>query len=159
GYAALQVKRPVKWIAERSEEFLSTVHGRDAVSRAEMAIDAQGRVLAMRVRTYANIGAYATGAGVAIQLLVGPWVSTSIYDIGTVDLHFSVVLTNRAPTGPYRGAGRPEAIYLTERLMDAAARASGIDPAELRRRNMVKPAQMPYRNAMGQVYDVGEFEK
>ncbi len=124
-----------------------------------MAVDAQGRVLAIRVRTRANIGAYATGAGVAIQLLVGPWVTTSIYDIGTVDLHFTAVLSNRAPTGPYRGAGRPEAIYLTERLMDAAARKAGIDPAELRRRNMVKPAQMPYKNPMGQVYDVGEFEK
>jgi aerobic carbon-monoxide dehydrogenase large subunit len=158
GYAALEVKRPVKWVAERSEEFLSTIHGRDTVSRAEMAIDAQGRVLAMRVRTFANIGAYATGAGVAIQLLVGPWVTTSIYDVGLIDLHFTAVLSNRAPTGPYRGAGRPEAIYLTERLMDAAARAARLDPAELRRRNMVKPAQMPYKNPMGMVYDSGDFE-
>lgn len=159
GYAALQVKRPVRWVADRSEEFLSTVHGRDAVSRGEMALDADGRVLALRVRSFANIGAYATGAGVAIQILVGPWVATSIYDIKLIDMHFSAVMSNRAPTGPYRGAGRPEAIYLTERLMDAAARKTGIDPAELRRRNMIKPEQMPYKSAMAQVYDSGHFEK
>jgi carbon-monoxide dehydrogenase large subunit len=159
GYAALQLKRPVKWHAERVEEFLSAVHGRDVVSRAEMALDANGRVLALRVRSYANVGAYATGVGVAIQVLIGPWVSTSIYDIPTIDLYFSAVMSNRAPTGAYRGAGRPEAIYLTERLMDAAARKTGIDPAELRRRNMIKPEQMPYKNAMGQTYDSGQFEK
>ncbi len=107
GYAALQLKRPVKWIADRSEEFLATVHGRDVITRAEMALDGDGRVQALRVRSFANIGAYATGAGVAIQLLVGPWVSTSIYDIGLIDFHFTTVLTNRAPTGPYRGAGVP----------------------------------------------------
>ncbi|HEX4782333.1 MAG TPA: molybdopterin cofactor-binding domain-containing protein, partial [Usitatibacter sp.] len=155
---ALQVKRPVKWIAERLEEFLSAVHGRDSLSRAELALDREGKVLALRVRTFANVGAYATGAGIAIPLLVGPWVSTSIYDIQTVDLHFSAVLTNRGSTGPYRGAGRPEAIYLIERLMDAAAREMRMDPAELRRRNMVRPEQMPYKNPMGQVYDCGKFE-
>ena len=157
-YASLQVKRPVKWISERSEEFLATVHGRDVITRGELALDASGRAVALRVRSFANIGAYATGAGVAIQLLVGPWVSTSIYDIGLIDFHFTTVLTNRAPTGPYRGAGRPEAIYLIERLMDAAARKMGIDPAELRRRNMVRSAQMPYKSAMAQVYDTGNFE-
>jgi carbon-monoxide dehydrogenase large subunit len=157
--AALQVKRPVKWRAERMEEFLSAVHGRDVVSRAEMALDANGRVLALRVRSFANVGAYATGVGVAIQILIGPWVSTSIYDIPVIDLYFSAVMTNRAPTGAYRGAGRPEAIYLTERLMDAAARKLGLDQAELRRRNMIRPEQMPYKNAMGQTYDSGHFEK
>jgi carbon-monoxide dehydrogenase large subunit len=157
-YAALQVKRPVKWISDRTEELQATVHGRDVISHAEMALDADGKVLALRIRSFANIGAYATGAGVAIQLLVGPWVSTSIYDIGLIDFHFTTVLTNRAPTGPYRGAGRPEYIYLTERLMDAASRKMRIDPAELRRRNMVRPAQMPYKNAMAQVYDTGNFE-
>ena len=157
-YAALQVKRPVKWISDRTEELQATVHGRDVISRAELALDADGKALALRVRSFANIGAYATGAGVAIQLLVGPWVSTSIYDIGLIDFHFTTVLTNRAPTGPYRGAGRPEAIYLIERLMDAAARKMRLDPAELRRRNMVKASQMPYRSAMAQVYDSGNFE-
>jgi carbon-monoxide dehydrogenase large subunit len=156
-YAALQVKRPVKWVAERLEEFLSTVHGRDVVSRAELALDAKGKVLALRVRAFANIGAYATGAGVAIQVLVGPWVSTSVYDITAIHMHFSAVLTNRAPTGPYRGAGRPEAIYLIERLMDAAAREMRMDPAELRRRNMIGPERMPYKNPMAQVYDSGNF--
>jgi carbon-monoxide dehydrogenase large subunit len=111
------------------------------------------------VRSLCNVGAYATATGVIIQLLIGPWVSTSIYEIGTVDLHFLAVMTNQAPTGAYRGAGRPEAIYIVERLFDAAARALKLDPAELRRRNMVRPERMPYTNAMGQTYDCGRFEQ
>jgi len=158
-FAALQLQRPVKWQAERVEDFLTAVHGRDLASRAEMALDAQGRVLALRVRSWANVGATPTGAGVAIQLLIGPWVSTSIYAIPTLSLHVSAVLTHTAATGAYRGAGRPEAIYTVERLMDAAARAMGMDPAELRRRNMIRPEQMPWRNPMGQTYDSGRFEQ
>ena len=158
-WAARALKRPVRWQADRSEDFLSANAGRDVTSRAELALDGAGRVLALRVKSHADIGAYATGAGVAIQLLIGPWVSTSIYDIGTIDLHFFAVLTHKAPTGAYRGAGRPEAIYIIERLMDAAARELKLDPAELRRRNMIGPEQMPYRNAMAQTYDSGAFEK
>ncbi len=158
-FAAQQLKRPVRWQAERSEDFLSASPGRDVTSHAELALDADGRVLALRVRSLCNVGAYATGAGVAIQLLIGPWVSTSIYDIGAIDLQLKAVLTHTAPTGPYRGAGRPEAIYVIERLMDAAAREMKMDPAALRRRNMVRPEQMPYKNAMGQTYDCGAFEK
>jgi carbon-monoxide dehydrogenase large subunit len=158
-HAARTLRRPVRWQAERIEEFLSAFHGRDVVSRAELALDAGGKVLALRVRSVANVGAYPTGAGIAIQLLIGPWVSTSVYDIQTVDLQFTAVLTNTAPTGPYRGAGRPEAIYIVERLMDAAARELQLDPAELRRRNLIRPEQMPYRNALGQTYDSGHFEK
>ncbi|MDP9045225.1 MAG: molybdopterin-dependent oxidoreductase, partial [Pseudomonadota bacterium] len=102
-FAARELQKPVRWQAERVEEFLSAVHGRDVVSRAELALDAQGKVLAMRVRSLANVGAYAMGTGVAIQLLIGPWVSPSIYDIKTIDLHFLAVLTNTTPTGAYRG--------------------------------------------------------
>ena len=158
-FAALQTRRPVKWRAERIEEFLGAVHGRDVTSRAELALDAAGKVLALRVKGYANVGAYAGITGVVIQVLIGPWVSTSIYDIPLIDLHFIAVMTNTTPTGAYRGAGRPEAIYLTERLMDAAARKLGLDPAELRRRNMIRPEQMPYTNKMGQCYDSGKFEQ
>src|SRR5205085_7693735 len=103
--------------------------------------------------------AYATGTGVAIQLLIGPWVQTSVYDLPLVDFRFQAVLTNTAPTGAYRGAGRPEAIFTMERLLDEAARQAGIDRVQLRRRNFIRPKQMPYTNPMGQVYDVGEFEK
>ena len=158
-WAARDLRRPVRWQADRSEELLSAIHGRDVVSRAEMALDAEGRVLAMRVRSLANVGAYATATGVVIQLMIGPWVTSSIYDIPALDLHLAAVLTNAMPTGAYRGAGRPEAIYLTERLFDAAAREMQLDPAELRRRNMVRPEQMPYKNAMGQTYDSGRFEQ
>jgi carbon-monoxide dehydrogenase large subunit len=159
GWAALQLKRPIKWQAERLEDFLAGVQGRGANARAELALDARGQVLALRVRGHANVGATPGPVSVAIPLVIGPWVSTSLYDIGLVDLQFRAVLTNNAPTGAYRGAGRPEAIYIIERLMDAAARELGLDGAELRRRNMIRPAQMPYRNALGQVYDSGRFEQ
>ncbi len=158
-HAARSLNRPVKWCAQRLEEFTASVHGRDQVGRAELALDADGKVLALRLRSYANVGAYATMTGVAIPLMVGPWVTTSIYDIPLISLHLTAVMTNSTPTGAYRGAGRPEAIYTVERLMDAAARKMGLDPAELRRRNMIRPGQMPYTNPMAQVYDVGEFEK
>ena len=157
-FAALQVGRPVKWVADRSEEFLSSAHGRDIEAMAELALDADGKILALRIRTLANVGAYATGTGVAIQLLIGPWVQTSVYDIQTIDFHFKAVLTNTAPTGAYRGAGRPEAIFTIERLMDEAARQTGIDRIALRRRNFIRPEQMPYKNPMAQTYDTGKFE-
>jgi carbon-monoxide dehydrogenase large subunit len=115
-------------------------------------------VLAVRVRSLAGIGAYATATAVAIQLMIGPWVLPSIYDIQTIDLEIRAILSHMPPTGAYRGAGRPESIYIIERLMDAAAREMAIDPAELRRRNMISPGQMPYRNALGQTYDSGNFE-
>jgi carbon-monoxide dehydrogenase large subunit len=159
GWAALQVGRPVKWQAERVEDFLSAVHGRSQVSHAELALDALGQVLALRVRTLAGVGAYPSTTSVAIPLLIGPWVSTSIYHVPVVSLQLTAILTNNAPTGAYRGAGRPEAIYIIERLMDAAAREMGLDGAELRRRNMVRSEQMPYTNAMAQVYDSGDFRR
>lgn len=157
-FACLRLERPVKWVAERSEEFLAAVHGRSLRSRAELALDASGRVLALRIDTLADIGGHVTSSALAIPLLIGPWVSTSVYDIGQVDIAISAVMTNIAPLGAYRGAGRPESIYIIERLMDAAARQMGMDPAEIRRRNLISPAQMPYRNAMGQTYDSGQFE-
>ena len=158
-YCARSLQRPVKWTAERIDEFLSASNGRDVNSRAELALDATGRILALRVSSRANLGAYATPAGVVIQLLIGPWVSTSVYDIDTIDIHIQAVLTHTTPTGPYRGAGRPEAIYIIERLMDAASRATGIDRLALRRRNFIRPGQMPYRNPMQKTYDSGQFEK
>jgi aerobic carbon-monoxide dehydrogenase large subunit len=157
-FAAHALKRPVKWVADRGEEFVSSCHGRDIESHAELALDASGKILGLRVQSLANVGAYATGTGVAIQLLIGPWVQTSVYDIQTIDFHCKAVLTNTAPTGAYRGAGRPEAIFIIERLMDEAARQTGIDRVELRRRNFIRPEQMPYKNPMGQTYDTGAFE-
>jgi carbon-monoxide dehydrogenase large subunit len=158
-WLARQAKRPVKWTADRIEEFLSATHGRDLWSRATLAIDEEGKILALRVHSRANLGAYCTPAGAIIQLMIGPWVSTSVYDIPTIDVQIEGVLTNTTPTGPYRGAGRPEAIYTIERLMDALARKSGIDRVELRRRNLIRPAQMPYKNPMDKTYDVGQFER
>lgn len=126
-YAAHTLQRPVKWIADRGEDFLSSAHGRDVSVKAGLALDAQGKILALRIDTLANVGAYPSMTGVAIQLLIGPWVQSSVYDIQLIDFHFVGVLTNTSSTGAYRGAGRPEAIYNMERLMDEAARQSGID--------------------------------
>ena len=156
-HCARAYRRPLKWCAERMEEFLAASHGRDVRSKAELALDANGRILALRVASLANVGAYATPVGVAIPLMIGPWVSTSIYDIGTIDIRIKAVLTHTSPTGAYRGAGRPEAIYIIERLMDAAARQTGIDATDLRRRNMIRPEQMPYTNPMDKTYDSGKF--
>ncbi len=158
-FASRLLKRPVKWAAERIEEFLAAFHGRGVASRAELALDANGKVLAYRVRSLCDMGAYAGRAGIVIQLLIGPWVTTSIYDIKTIDLEFTAVLTNAVPTSAYRGAGRPEAIYLIERMFDAAALKLGLDPIEIRRRNLVARAQMPYTNAMAQLYDDGDFSR
>jgi carbon-monoxide dehydrogenase large subunit len=158
-WAALQVQRPVRWVAERTEELVSTYHGRDTVTTAQMALDPSGRITALRVDTIGNAGAYPTGTGVAIQVMIGPWVTTSVYDIRTIDFRFRMALTNTATTSAYRGAGRPEAIYIIERLMDAAAAKLGMDRAELRRRNLIPAHAFPYKNAMGQTYDVGQFER
>ena len=157
-FCAREFKRPLKWCAERMEEFLAATHGRDLRSKAALALDADGRVLALRIDSLANVGAYATPAGVVIQLMIGPWVSTSVYDIGTIDIRIKAVMTHTSPTSAYRGAGRPEAIYTIERLMDAAARKTGIDATDLRRRNMIRPEQMPYKNPMNMTYDSGKFE-
>lgn len=156
-YAALNLKRSVRWTAERIEEFLAATHGRAVESHVEMALDADGRVTGYRLRSLCDMGAYAGTTGILIQVLIGPWVGTSIYDIKTIDWVFDAVLTHTAPTAAYRGAGRPEAIYLIERLFDAAAYQLGIDPIEIRRRNLIAPTQMPYTTAMGQVYDSGKF--
>ena len=157
-FCAHTLARPVKWIADRSEEFLSSAHGRDIQTKAALALAKDGKILGLRIETLANVGAYPTMTGLAIQMLIGPWVQSSVYDIQTIDYHFTGVMTNTASTGAYRGAGRPEAIYNMERLMDEAARVSGIDRVELRRQNFIKPEQMPYKNPMGQIYDTGAFE-
>jgi carbon-monoxide dehydrogenase large subunit len=158
-FLARKLKTAVKWKADRTEEFLAATHGRDVESHAEFALDAQGKVLAYRIRSLCNMGAYAGTVGIIIQVLIGPWVATSIYDIPIIDFEYTAVLTHTAPTAAYRGAGRPEAIYITERLFEAAALKLGIDAVELRRRNLIRPEQMPYTNQMGQVYDSGEFGK
>ena len=157
-FAARETGKPVKWIASRGEELLSSAHGRDLLTHAEIAFDENGRILAYRNRSDADIGAMANPTGVAIQLMIGPWVATSVYDIPVIDFHFRAIFTNKSPTGAYRGAGRPEAIYTIERLLDEAARTLDIDPTEIRRRNLIAPSQMPYKNAMQQTYDTGNFE-
>jgi carbon-monoxide dehydrogenase large subunit len=156
-YCAHRLGGAVKWVSTRSEDFLTSSHGRGVDTKIDIALDAEGKILALRFHNHADVGAYPTMAGVAIQVLIGPWVSTSIYDIPLIDATLTAVLTNRAPTGAYRGAGRPEAILSIERILDEAARAHGFDRLELRRRNLIPESKMPYTNAMGQTYDTGAF--
>jgi carbon-monoxide dehydrogenase large subunit len=145
------------WRASRSEEFLAGNHGRDQTNRAELALDAEGKILGLRVEIVGNIGAHASGPGAVIVVAVGPKVITAVYHIPALHLRGTAVMTNTNVVGAYRGAGRPEAIYLIERLMDQAAYEMKIDPAELRRRNFIQPSQMPYTTPMGEKFDSGNF--
>ena len=156
-YAAVKLGRKVRWRGERSDDFIGGSHGRDLTSTAELALDAKGRVLAYRVRSLGGTGAYLTGTGVIIPLVLGPFVQSGVYDLPLVHYDIKAVMTHTAPVGAYRGAGRPEGVFVVERLMDAAARQLGIDPRAIRKINYIKPAQLPYTNAVGQVYDSGAF--
>ncbi|HWQ38036.1 MAG TPA: xanthine dehydrogenase family protein molybdopterin-binding subunit, partial [Burkholderiales bacterium] len=156
-WAARKLGRPVRWRASRSEEFLAGNHGRDQTDRAEIAFDAEGRILGLRVEIVGNIGAHASGPGAVIVVAVGPKVITGVYHVPALHLKATAVLTNTNVVGAYRGAGRPEAIYLIERLMDQAAYEMKMDPAELRRRNLIQPSQMPYTTPMGEQFDSGNF--
>ncbi|MCB1414546.1 MAG: xanthine dehydrogenase family protein [Xanthobacteraceae bacterium] len=156
-YAALKLKRKVRWRGDRTDEFVGGTHGRDLTSKAEFALNAKGRVLAFRVRSIGGTGAYLAGAGVLIPLVLGPFVATGVYDLPLVHFEIKAVMTHTAPVGAYRGAGRPEAVFIVERLMDVAARQLGIDPRAIRKVNFIKPDQLPYTNAAGQVYDSGAF--
>ena len=156
-YAATKLGKKIRWRGDRTDDFVGGTHGRDLTSTGEFALDAKGRVLAYRVRSVGGTGAYSTGAGNVIPLVLGPFVQTGVYDLPLVHYEVKSVMTNTAPVGAYRGAGRPEGVFIVERLMDAAARQIGMDPRTIRKVNYVKPAQLPYTNAVGQVYDSGAF--
>ncbi|MEW6256688.1 MAG: xanthine dehydrogenase family protein molybdopterin-binding subunit [Pseudomonadota bacterium] len=155
--AARRLDAPVAWIGDRSEHFQSDSHGRDNITTAELALDKDGRFLALRVETLANMGAYLSFYGPFVPV-GGARMLPGVYDIPAFHARVHGVLTNTVPVDAYRGAGRPEAAYVIERLVDAAARESGIAPEELRRRNFVPPSAMPYRTASGRLYDSGEFD-
>jgi carbon-monoxide dehydrogenase large subunit len=157
-WAARRLKRAVRWTAERGESFLSDAQGRDNYSIAELATDGEGRFLALRVTTWANMGAYLSNFGPFIPQLAAPMLS-GVYKVPCIYLNVKGTLTNTVPVDAYRGAGRPEAIYLLERTIDVAARELGLAPDELRRRNFVKPSDMPYQTPVESRYDSGEFEK
>ena len=156
-FAARQLNRPVKWIAERSEAFVSDTHGRDHISRLELALDSAARIKGLRVRTTANMGAYLSQAGPFVATDAGVAMLVGCYDIAAAHVEVKGVFTNTAPVDAYRGAGRPEAIYAIERAMDVAAGEMGITPDDIRRRNFISPQQMPYSTALGATYDSGDF--
>ena len=156
-YAAVKLNRKIRWRGERTDEFLGGTHGRDLTSTAEFALNEKGRVLAYRVRSVGATGAYMSGTANVIPLVLGPFVQTGVYDLPLVHFEVKTVMTHTAPVGAYRGAGRPEAVFIVERLLDAAARQIGMDPRAIRKANYIKPAQLPYTNAAGQVYDSGAF--
>lgn len=154
--AAEKLGKPVKWVCARSEGFLSDTQGRDNHTTAELALDENGKFLGLRCHLVANMGAYLSQFSAFIPW-VGITMAPGVYDIPTMFVTIDGVLTNTVPVDAYRGAGRPEAAYTIERLVDEAARITGIDRVELRRRNFIKPEQMPYKTAAGRTYDTGEF--
>ncbi len=156
-YAARKLGRPVKWASERSEAFLSDTQGRDNITLGEIAVDKDGTFLALRTRNIANMGAYLSNYAPFIPTGAGTGVLASVYGFRAVYANVIGLFTNTVPVDAYRGAGRPEANYVVERLVDAVARELGIDRVELRRRNMVTPDRMPHRTPMGKIYDSGDF--
>ncbi len=158
-YAARKLGRPVKWVSERSEAFLSDTQGRDNITESELALDKEGRFLALRTRNLAGMGAYLSTFAPMIPTMAGTKVLASVYGFQAIYANVIGVFTNTVPVDAYRGAGRPESNYLVERLVDAAAAEIGMDRVALRRLNMVKPEAMPYVSAMKQAYDSGDFNR
>lgn len=155
--AGRRLGKPVKWTGDRTEHFLTDAQGRDNVVVAEMAMDADGRFLGLRIDLVANMGAYVSQYGPFIPWL-GASMATGVYDIRAVDMTITGVYTNTVPVDAYRGAGRPEAAFLIEKLVDQCAREMSLSPAEIRRRNFIRPEQFPYTTVVGRTYDVGEFD-
>ncbi len=155
-WAAKKIGRPVKWTCERTEAFLSDYQGRDLVSETELALDAKGNFLALRGSNLSNIGAYAASI---IPLRKGVGILSGLYRIPAAHFRARAVLSNTPPTIPYRSAGRPEAMFVIERLIDMACDLYGFDPVKLRRRNLIRPSELPYRNPTGVTYDNGEYER
>jgi carbon-monoxide dehydrogenase large subunit len=154
-WAARHVGRPVKWTGDRSEAFLSDYQGRDAIIRAAMAFSKDGRILAIDHEWIGNVGAHPV---TYVPMANGTRILSTVYDVPATAVHVSAVLSNTVPTAPYRGAGRPEATHVMERMLDIAAAELNLDRTEIRRRNVVKRDQLPYRNPMGLTYDSGDFE-
>ncbi|TKC89294.1 xanthine dehydrogenase family protein molybdopterin-binding subunit [Trinickia terrae] len=155
-WAAKKVGRPVKWTCERSESFVSDCHGRDHVTKAELALDANGKFLAMRVHTIANMGAYLSTFASSVPTILYATLLAGQYTTPAIYAEVKAVFTNTVPVDAYRGAGRPEATYVVERLVETAAREMNIDPAEIRRRNFIR--QFPYATPVGLTYDTGDYE-
>ncbi len=153
-WAARRLGRPVKWTAERREAFLADYQGRDLVSHAELALDTEGAFLAFRGANTSNVGAHAVSFN---PLNKGMAIATTVYRIPAVALRGRAVVTNTSPTTPYRSAGRPEVMFVMERLIDLAARRHGFDRVALRRKNLVPASAMPYRNGFGVLYDSGDY--
>jgi carbon-monoxide dehydrogenase large subunit len=156
-FAAKRLGRPVKWTGERSDAFMTDTHGRDNLTRARLALDEQGHFLALRVDTIANLGAYLSNYGPFIPTMAGTAMLAGVYRTPAIYCAVKSVFTHTVPVDAYRGAGRPESAYIVERMVDHAARKLGIAPAELRKRNFIRPEEMPFRTPLGRTYDSGEF--
>jgi aerobic carbon-monoxide dehydrogenase large subunit len=158
-WAARRLRRPVRWVASRAESFVADNQARDHLTHAELALDADGRFLALHVQTFANLGAYVSTFGAAIPSAIYSALFAGGYRTPAIFVEVTGVFTNTTPTDAFRGAGRPEACYVLERLADRAAQKLGIDRAEIRRRNLIPPSAMPYKTPIGPTYDCGDFPK
>jgi len=155
-WASKKVGRPVKWVAERSESFVSDAHGRDHQTHAELALDANGKMLGLRVKTIANLGAYLQLFSASVPTYLYATLLSGQYDLPAIYCEVDGVLTHTAPVDAYRGAGRPEATYVIERLVETAAREMGMDPAEFRRKNFIR--KFPHQTPVIMAYDTGDFD-
>jgi carbon-monoxide dehydrogenase large subunit len=158
-WAARKLRRPVKWTCERSEAVMADEHGRDNIGDIELALDADNRFIGLRLNMLANVGAYIGSDRNLLTPFGQIGTVVGVYNIPAAYVHITALLSNTNPTAPYRGAGRPEAIYLLERLVDDAARELGVDRVELRRKNMLPASALPYQSPLGPYYDCGEFEQ
>ena len=156
-HAARALGRPVKWTGERGDAFQSDTHGRAMTSDAQLALDADGRILALKVDTLSDLGAYQSQFGPAIQTMAGGKIIGGVYRIPAIHNRVRGVMTNTAPVDAYRGAGRPESAYIMERLLEQAARETGRSAAEIRRINLLRPDELPHDNGIGLTFDVGNF--
>ncbi|HEU4728704.1 MAG TPA: xanthine dehydrogenase family protein molybdopterin-binding subunit [Kofleriaceae bacterium] len=157
-WASKKVGRPVKWTAERSESFVSDAHGRDHISHARLALDKNGKILGLKVSTLANLGAYLSTFGSSVPTYLYATLLSGPYDMPAIYAEVKGVFTHTVPVDAYRGAGRPEAAYLLERLVDKAARQIGMDRIELRRKNLIQPDQFPYQTQVALQYDTGNYQ-
>ncbi len=158
-FAARALERPVRWISDRSEAFLTDTHGRDHLTKASAAVDANGKILGLHVKTNPNLGAYCSQYSTFVATAAGATMLVGVYAIEAAFVEYKGVFSNTAPVDAYRGAGRPEANYVIERLIEKIGKTLGVAPDEIRRRNFIAPTAMPYKTALGNTYDSGEYAK
>ena len=157
-WASQKIGRPIKWTAERSESFITDAHGRDHITHAKLGLDADGNFTALKVETYANMGAYLSTFASSVPTYLYATLLAGVYKTPVIYANVKAIFTNTVPVDAYRGAGRPEASYLLERVVDKAARETGLDQVDIRTKNMIAPDAFPYQTPVALAYDSGDYQ-